>query len=230
MSKRVLVLDVGGTNLKLLLTGDKEPTKVPSGPTFTPQALVAAVKSVLKDKSFDAVSMGFPAAIVGGKILHEPANLGPGWMKFDFQKALGKPVKLINDAAMQALGSYEGGKMLFLGLGTGLGTAMIVDGVIEPMEIGHLPYRKRTYEDYVGARGLEERGRKKWRSDVADVVQRLTAALEPDYVVLGGGNVKELKELPPNCRPGNNANAFAGGFRLWSDGDDPKPPAASSGG
>ncbi len=215
MSKRVLVLDVGGTNLKLLLTGDKEPTKVPSGPTFTPQALVAAVKSVLKDKSFDAVSMGFPAAIVGGKILHEPANLGPGWMKFDFQKALGKPVKLINDAAMQALGSYEGGTLLFLGLGTGLGSALVVDGKVAPLELAHLPYRSGEYEDYVGLRGYKKYGKKKWRKNVAAVAALLKNGLVADYVVLGGGQTKLLKTMPAGCRRGDNFNAFKGGQRVW---------------
>jgi polyphosphate glucokinase len=163
------------------------------------------------------VSIGYPGPVLRGKPVAEPQNLGGGWVGFDFEASFGRPVKLVNDAAMQALGSYEGGKMLFLGLGTGLGTTMIVDGIVEPMEIGHLPYRKRTYEDYVGVRGLKRVGKKKWRQYVADVVERLTAALEPDYVVLGGGNAAELKTLPPKCRLGDNANAFKGGFRLWGE-------------
>jgi polyphosphate glucokinase len=163
------------------------------------------------------VSIGYPGVVLHGKPVSEPHNLGPGWVGFDFAAAFGCPVKLINDAAMQALGSYQGGKMLFLGLGTGLGSAMIVDGIVEPMELGHLPYRKGEYEDYIGIRGLKRVGKKKWRRYVEDVVARLIAALEPDYVVLGGGNVGKLKELPPSCRAGDNANAFRGGFRLWEE-------------
>ncbi len=216
MSKRVLVLDVGGTNLKLLLTGDKEPTKVPSGKMFTPSALVAAVKTATKDKPFDAVSIGFPAAIVGGKISHEPANLGPGWVKFDFQKALGKPVKLLNDAAMQALGSYEGGTMLFLGLGTGLGAALVVEGKVAPLELAHLPYRSGEYEDYLGLRAYKKYGKKKWRKNVATVTALLKNGLVADYVVLGGGQTKLLKNMPAGCRRGDNFNAFKGGQRVWA--------------
>lgn len=215
MSKKVLVLDVGGTNLKLLLSGEKEPTKVPSGTHFTPRALVAAVKKVMGDKSFDVVSIGFPAAIVNGRISHEPHNLGTGWVKYDFQKALGKPVKLINDAAMQALGSYEGGTMLFLGLGTGLGSALVTGGCVAPLELAHLPYRKGEYEDYVGLRGLEKFGKKKWREHVATVVGLLKKAMVADYVVLGGGQTKLLKDLPEGCRRGDNFNAFKGGQRVW---------------
>ena len=174
------------------------------------------------------VSIGYPGPVLRGKPVSEPHNLGPGWVGFDFEAALGRPVKLVNDSAMQAIGSDEGGKMLFLGLGTGLGSAMVVDGVVEAMELGHLPYRKRTYEDYVGERGLERLGRKKWRRYVADVVARLTAALEPDYVVLGGGNVHKLKTLPPGCRAGDNANAFLGGFRLWDKAAKPPPVSESA--
>jgi polyphosphate glucokinase len=161
------------------------------------------------------VSIGYPGPVLLGRPVAEPRHLGPGWVGFDYQAAFGRPVKLVNDAAMQALGSYQGGKMLFLGLGTGLGSTLVVDGIVEPMELGHLPYRKSTFEDYVGIRGLEQRGKKKWRLYVADVVALLTAALEPDDVVLGGGNIKKLKQLPPGCRAGDNANAFRGGFRLW---------------
>ena len=213
---KVLVLDVGGTNLKLRLSGEAVPTKIPSGKSFTPRDLVTAVKEVMAGKTYDAVSIGFPAAVVKGRIAHEPHNLGPGWVKFDFQKALGKPVKLINDAAMQALGSYEGGTMLFLGLGTGLGSALVTGGKVAPLELAHLPYRKGEYEDYVGLRGLEKYGKKKWREHVKTVVALLKAALVADYVVLGGGQTKLLKELPPDCRRGDNANAFKGGERVWA--------------
>jgi polyphosphate glucokinase len=215
MSKKVLVLDVGGTNLKVLPPGDKAPTKVPSGPAFTPRALVAAVKKVTEGKPFDVVTIGFPAAIVNGKISHEPHNLGPGWVKFDFQKAFGKPVRLMNDAAMQALGSYDGGTMLFLGLGTGLGSALVHAGQVAPLELAHLPYRKGEYEDYVGLRGYEKFGKKKWREYVATVASEFQKALVADYVVLGGGQSKVLKEMPPGCRRGDNFNAFKGGQRVW---------------
>ena len=211
----VLVIDVGGTNVKILATGQPEPRKFPSGHTLTPKRMVAGIKKLARDWKYDAVSIGYPGIVVRNRPLAEPHNLGRGWVGFNFQAAFKHPVKVINDAAMQALGSYKGGKMLFLGLGTGLGTTMIVDGNIEPMELAHLPYKKGTYEDYVGERSLEKRGKKKWRRHVVDVVERLIAALEPDDVVLGGGNAKKLKELPKGCREGDNANAFLGGFRLW---------------
>jgi polyphosphate glucokinase len=213
----VLAVDIGGTNVKILATGQKEPRKIPSGPKLTPKAMVAGIKKLATGWKYDAVSIGYPGMVIHGRPVAEPFNLGKGWVGFDYRAAFGKPVKLMNDAAMQALGSYKGGKMLFLGLGTGLGSTVIVDGVVEPMELAHLPYKKGTYEDYVGRRGLEKRGKKKWRRDVEDIVARLTAALEPDDVVLGGGNAKKVKELPPKCRHGNNANAFLGGFRLWED-------------
>ena len=171
------------------------------------------------------MSIGYPGVSVHGRPVAEPHNLGPGWVGFDFERAFGCPVRIVNDAAMQALGSYEGGKMLFLGLGTGLGSALLVDGIVEPMELGHLPFRKRTFEDYVGERGFERLGKKKWRKAVQEAVERLTAAIEPDYVVLGGGNAKELGELPPNAKLGGNENAFEGGFRLWRE-DSPKPATA----
>jgi polyphosphate glucokinase len=212
---KVLVIDVGGTNVKLLATGQDTPRKLPSGPTLTPRRMVSGVKKLTGDWKYDAVSIGYPGPVVNGRPVADPHNLGPGWVGFKFETAFGCPVKIINDAAMQALGSYTGGKMLFLGLGTGLGSAMIVDGIVEPMELAHLPYKRATYEDYVGRRGLEKEGKKKWRRRVADVVARLRAALEPDEIVLGGGNVKKLEDLPPHCRAGNNANAFLGGFRLW---------------
>ena len=216
---KVLVLDVGGTHIKVLATGHKTPIEIPSGPKMTPPKMVAAArKAIPADWAYSAASIGYPGPVVHGKPITDPHNLGSGWVGFDFKKALGCPVKIINDAAMQALGHYEGGRMLFLGLGTGLGSALIVDGVLEPMELAHLPYKHgRTYEDYLGIRGLERLGKKKWRQCVFDVVKRLKAALEADYVILGGGNSKALKKLPPGARLGNNAYAFRGGYRLWQD-------------
>jgi polyphosphate glucokinase len=212
---KVLVIDVGGTNVKILATGQDEPRKFPSGPTLTAEQMVQGVLKAAAGWDYDAVTIGYPGPVSHGRPAAEPVNLGHGWVGFDFGAALQHPVKLINDAAMQALGSYEGGKMLFLGLGTGLGSTLVVRGMVVPMELGHLPYRKYTFEDYVGNRGLQRLGKKQWREYVADVVARLRAALLPDYVVLGGGNVKKLKELPEGARPGNNDNAFRGGFRLW---------------
>jgi polyphosphate glucokinase len=214
----VLVVDVGGTHVKFLATGQSEPRKFVSGPTLTAEQMVARVNEFARDWKYNVVAIGYPGPVLHGRPVAEPHNLVPGWVGFDYQAAFGCPVKVINDAAMQALGSYKGGKMLFLGLGTGLGSTLIVEGIVEPMELGHLPYRKGTYEDYVGIRGLTRVGKKKWRRYVADVVARLIAALEPEDVVLGGGNVKKLKELPPGCRAGDNANAFLGGFRLWEEG------------
>ena len=212
---RILVIDVGGSNVKVLLSGEETPRKFESGPKLTASEMVAGVKKITKDWHFDVVSIGYPGPVMRNRPILEPYNLGKGWVGFSFDRAFGCPVKVMNDAAMQALGSYKKGKMLFLGLGTGLGTALVVDGVVEPMELGHLPYKKGTYEDYVGLRSLMKRGRKKWRKHVFDVVEKLTEALEPDEVVLGGGNVKKLKKLPPHCRAGDNFNAFLGGFRLW---------------
>ncbi len=217
---RVLVVDVGGTSVQMLATGQAVPRKFPSGPTLTPNRMVSGVKRLAGEWKYDVVSIGYPGPALLGRPIMEPHNLGRGWVGFDFRAAFKRPVKVINDAAMQALGSYKRGKMLFLGLGTGLGSTLIVDGIVEPMELGHLPYKRGTYEDYVGLRGLKRLGKKKWRRHVADVVERLKAALEPDDVVLGGGNVKKLKELPPGCRAGENANAFLGGCRLWEKGGD----------
>jgi polyphosphate glucokinase len=214
---QVLVVDVGGNQVKTLVTGQKAPREFTSGPSMTAKEMVAAVLKIADGWKYKAVSIGYPGVVLHGKPVSEPHNLGPGWVGFDFEAAFGCPVKLVNDAAMQALGSYDGGKMLFLGLGTGLGSAMIVDGIVEPMELGHLPYRKGTYEDYVGIRRLNRVGKRKWRRYVEDVVARLIAALQPDDVVLGGGNVHKLKEMPPRCRMGDNANAFRGGFRLWEE-------------
>jgi polyphosphate glucokinase len=215
----VLVVDVGGTHVKILATGQKQSREFPSGPTLTAKQMVAGVKKLAGDWKYDAVSIGYPGPVLRNLPVAEPHNLGSGWLGFDFGAAFKRRVKVVNDAAMQALGSYRRGKMLFLGLGTGLGSTLIADGIVEPMELGHLPYKKGTYEDYVGMRGLQKRGKKKWRRNVADVVTRLVTALEPDDVVIGGGNGKKLKQLPEGCRMGDNANAFRGGFRLWEKTD-----------
>jgi polyphosphate glucokinase len=221
----VLVVDVGGSHVKVLASGESVKRRADSGPTMTAEQMVAVARELAAGWTWDCVSVGVPAVVQAGRVAADPINLGEGWAGFDFAAAFGKPTKVANDAAMQALGSYDGGTMLFLGLGTGLGSSMGVEGVIQPMELGHLPYRKATFEDYVGEAGLERHGRKRWREDVADVVARLSAALEPEYVVLGGGNADKLKELPPNARLGHNENAFAGGFRLW----DPDAPARIAG-
>lgn len=222
----VLTIDIGGTHVKILATGQTERREFESGLTITPERMVAGVKELAADWPYDVVSMGYPGPVLRNRPVAEPHNLGPGWVGFDFEAAFERPVKMINDAAMQALGSYNGGKLLFLGLGTGLGSALVVEGIVEPMELGHLPYKKGTYEDYVGIRGLKKLGQKKWQRAVADVVARLSAALLPDDVVLGGGNTKRLKELPPGCRAGDNANAFVGGFRMWEEsGGDSGGPA-----
>jgi polyphosphate glucokinase len=213
--RRVLVVDIGGTNVKLLATGQAEPRRFRSGPKLTPKKMVAGVRRAASGWRYDVISVGYPGPVARGRPIAEPGNLTPGWVGFDYEAAFGCPVRLINDAAMQALGSYTGGTMLFLGFGTGLGTAVVHEGVLEPMELGYLPYKKGTYEDYVGRRGLKRLGRKKWRAHVREVVERLAGAIEPDEVVIGGGNVKKLGELPPGCRAGSNANAFLGGFRLW---------------
>jgi len=224
----VLVVDVGGTHVKILATGQDEPREFPSGPRLTARQMVAGVRKLARGWKHDVVSIGYPGPVLQGRPVAEPRNLGRGWVGFDFEKAFRCPVKVVNDAAMQALGSYKRGKMLFLGLGTGLGSTLIVNSIVEPMELGHLSYKKETYEDYVGVRGFKKYGKRKWRRYVADVVGRLSAALEPDEVVLGGGNAKELKKLPPGCRVGENANAFLGGFRLWEkehkDGSNRRPP------
>ena len=214
---KVLVVDVGGTSVKILATGQDEERSFPSGPTLTPRQMVSGVKKLARGWTYDMVSIGYPGPVLHGCPIAEPHNLGRGWVGFDFAAAFGRPVKVVNDAAMQALGSYNGGKMLFLGLGTGLGSTLIVNGIVEPMELGHLPYKKGTYEDYVGRAGLERYGKKKWRRHVADVVARFIAALEPDDTVIGGGNVRKLDTLPLHSRAGYNAKAFRGGFRLWEE-------------
>ncbi len=216
VAPRVLVLDVGGNHVKLLATGRRQHRKFLSGPSLTPRAMVEGVLEAASDWDYDVVAMGYPGPVIDGRPAAEPHNLGPGWVNFDFAAALGRPVRILNDAAMQALGSYRGGRMLFLGLGTGLGSAMVINGELAPMELAHLPYRKGgTYEDYVGERGLKRLGRRKWRRHVFAVAALLRAALEPHEVVLGGGNVHKLHPLPHGVRRGDNNNAFRGGFRLW---------------
>jgi polyphosphate glucokinase len=212
----VLVVDIGGSHVKLRATSQGTARKFDSGPTLTPKMMVAGVHRLTRGWQYDVVSIGYPGPVLHGRPVQEPHNLARGWVGFDYEAAFGRPVKIVNDAAMQALGSYESGRMLFLGLGTGLGSTLIVEGIVHPLELGHLPYRKGTFEDYVGLRGLQKRGKKKWRRTVDDVVTRLAAAMQPDTVVIGGGNVKKLKTLPPGCRTGLNANAFRGGFRLWA--------------
>jgi polyphosphate glucokinase len=214
--RKVLVVDIGGTHIKVRASGQRKLIKIPSGPKMTAREMVRAVKEAVSGWTYDVVTIGYPGVVLGGKVVSEPHNLGPGWVGFNFARAFGCPVKVINDAAMQALGCYKGGRMLFLGLGTGLGAALIVDGVLEPTELSHLQYRKgRTYEDYLGRSGLKRWGKKKWRRHVNDVVTTFKTALEVDDVVVGGGNAKLLKTLPRGVRRGSNANAFAGGVSLW---------------
>jgi polyphosphate glucokinase len=221
---RILVVDIGGTNVKMLASGHENPLKFPSGRELTPGQMVVGILSATKDWEYEAVSIGFPGPVLCGQPMTEPVNLGPGWMGFDFAAAFDRPVKVINDAAMQALGSYQGGKLLFLGLGTGIGVTVILDGVIEPLELGRFHYEKRTLEHYVGKRGLKRLGRKKWQRHVEEIVERLIAALKPNDVVIGGGNAKKLKPLPHGTRLGDNAYAFVGGFRLWERGTDTAQP------
>src|SRR6202453_4501752 len=225
----VLVVDVGGTHGKILATRPSDKREFASGPKMTAEQKVSGVRQPADGGINDVVSIGYPGPVLHDRPVADPKNLGPGWMGFDFKTGFGRPTKVLNDAAMQALGSYKKGKMLFLGLGTGLGSTLILDGIVEPMELGHLPYKKATYEDYVGARGLDRLGKKRWRKHVFDVVDRLVAALEPDDVVLGGGNSRILNDLPPGCRLGDNANAFRGGFLIWQDGPRSGSPAAQLG-
>jgi polyphosphate glucokinase len=214
-ARSVLAVDVGGSHVKARLTGESDRRRFDSGPDMTPQQMVEGVHALAAGWFFDRVSVGIPTPVRGGKPIAEPVNLGDGWVGFDYDAAFGVPTKVVNDAVMQAIGSYDGGRMLFLGLGTGLGSALVADGVVEPLELGHLPFRKKTFEDYVSARALERHGKKKWREAVFEVVERLSAAIEPEYVVIGGGGADELDELPPNSRRGDNEQAFVGGFRLW---------------
>ena len=224
---RVLAVDVGGSHVKLLVQGEVEPRKFDSGPKLTPQKMVEGTLAAVEGWSWDAASVGIPTPVRGSKAVSEPTNLGTGWVGFDFEEAFGHPTKVVNDAVMQGLGSYEGGRMLFLGLGTGLGSALIIDGVVEPLELAHLPFRKGTFEDYVGERSLIRRGKKKWRKLVFDVVEQLAKAMQPDYIVIGGGGVKDLDEMPPNARRGDNELAFLGGFRLWDPAWTPTTTAGS---
>ena len=218
---RILVIDVGGSHIKFRMGTRGSIDRFVSGPDMTAAQMARQIRKLARDLPYEAVSIGYPGMVLRGRIAAEPFNLGPGWVGYDFQKSLGRPVRVINDATMQALGSYEGGRMLFLGLGTGLGATLILDGTVEPMEIGHMPYKRgRTFEDYIGEHGRERLGKKKWRKAVIEVVARLKDVLEVDYVVLGGGNVAHLKELPEGARLGDNLNAFKGGLRLWR-GDDP---------
>ena len=219
---KVLVVDVGGHNVKILATGQDEPRKLPSGPTLTPKLMVSGVRQLAGDWVYDAVSIGYPGPVRQGRPAAEPHNIGSGWVSFDYETAFGRPVKIINDAAMQALGSYRSGKMLFLGFGTGLGSALVVEGRVVPLELCILPYKKGTYEDYVGTRGMVRLGKKKWRKCVAEVVAYFMDAFTPEDVTLGGGNIKYLKDMPPGCRAGDNANAFLGGLRLWENASNPE--------
>jgi polyphosphate glucokinase len=226
--KRVLAIDVGGNHIKMRVFGRREMRQFESGPEMTPRQMVAQVHELTGDWIYDAVSIGYPGMVVHGTVVAEPHNLGRGWVGFDFRKAFGRPTHILNDAAMQAIGSYEGGRMLFLGLGTGLGSALVVDGIVESMELAHLPFKKgRTYEDYVGDRGLRRLGPKKWQKAVKEVVNQLSTVLEVDYIVIGGGNSRKLKRLPKNARLGSNDFAFIGGFRIWRDAA--KPRAAGKG-
>ena len=216
----VLAIDIGGSHIKMKRSNAEEVLREASGSDFNPMSMLTAIKRLTQDKPFDMVSVGYPGPVVHNKILAEPHNLGTGWVKFNFEKALGKPVNVVNDALMQAVGSYKGGRMLFLGLGTGLGAAMIVENVALPMELAHLPYKKgKTFEDYAGERGLRKVGKKKWRKHIFEIIEHLSAALEPDSIVIGGGNVAKLDHMPPKCSAGSNANAFTGGFAIWENKD-----------
>ena len=224
----VLVIDVGGSHVKIMATGHRVERRMDSGPTLTAEQMVAGVRTLARGWKYDAVAIGYPGPVARNKPVAEPHNLGPGWVDFDYAAAFACPVRMVNDAAMQALGGYQGGKMLFLGFGTGLGTTLIVDGTLVPMELAHLPYRRATFEDYVGEEALLRDGKRKWRKSVEDVVARLAAALTPEDIVLGGGNARNIKVLPPLARIGANTNAFPGGFRLWADTVLRKPAARRS--
>lgn len=217
--EKVLAVDVGGSHVKVLLAGETEPRRFDSGRKLTAQHMVEGVKKAAEGWDYDAVTVGIPAPIHHGRPAVDPVNLGKHWAGFDFRRAFGKPTLIVNDAAMQAVGSYEGGRMLFLGLGTGLGSAVIDEGLVEPMELGHLPFRAKTFEDYVGAAARERLGNKEWMKAVHETVDHFYRALEPDYIVIGGGNANELNDLPPHARRGDNENAFKGAFRLWDKPD-----------
>lgn len=221
---KILVIDIGGNKVKLYSSEENEKRKFPSGPRLVPQKMVEEIKRLTQDWQYEAISVGYPGPVLNQRIATEPHNLGRGWAGFDFAAAFGRPVHLINDAAMQAVGGYQGGTMLFLGLGTGLGTAMVADGVVEPMELAHEAYRNATFEDYIGRRALERHGKAVWRTHVLDVIEYLRAALQPDDILIGGGNVKKLGDLPDGCRRGHNVDAFTGGLRLWDKNAEPRRP------
>jgi polyphosphate glucokinase len=216
--RRILVIDIGGEHVKFRIGPHGAIERFVSGPRMTPARMMRQLRKLTRGRQFDAVSMGYPGVVFHGRIAGEPHNLGRGWVGYNFSRAFGKPVLMINDAAMQAIGSYRGGSMLFLGLGTGLGATLIINGVVEPTEVGHMPYKRgHTFEDYVGERGRKRRGNRKWRKAVCHVIDALKAAFEADYVVLGGGNALRLKRLPKDVRLGDNRNAFVGGLRLWRE-------------
>ena len=216
----ILAIDIDGSHIKMKRSHAEEELRKDSGPDFNPTSTLTAIKRLTQDKPFDMVSVGYPGPVVHNRILAEPHNLGTGWVKFNFEKALSKPVKIVSDALMQAVGSYKGGRMLFLGLGTDLGAAMVVENVAQPMELAHLPYKKgKTFEDYAGERGLQKDGKKKWRKHIFEIIEHLSAALELDSIVIGGGNVTKLDHMPPKCSVGSNVNAFAGGFAIWENKD-----------
>lgn len=218
--RQVLSIDIGGSHVKIRLSAGGEEKKADSGKDMTAADMVKAVKAMADGMTYDVIAMGYPGPVIHGKPLRDPYNLGGGWVGYDYARAFGCPVRIVNDALMQAIGSYQGGRMLFLGLGTGLGAAMIVENVAQPMEIAHLPYHKgKSYEHYVSEAYRENKGTRKWREQVFKITEALTAALQPEYIVIGGGNVEHLDELPPKCRRGENALAFEGGFRLWRDPD-----------
>ena len=221
----ILVLDIGGTHIKVRCTGESEVKKFASGPTMTPRIMVDTIQKLTAGWRYDVVSIGCPMPVMKGKPVKEPVNLGKGWVRFNYEKAFGHPVKMINDATMQALGDYQGGRMLFLGLGTGLGATLIEEGVLVPLEVAHLPYKKGTFEEYTGNKAFEKKGKKKWTKEVCKIIELLRAALEPEEIVLGGGNAINLKKIPKGCRVAENSNAFIGGFRLWEH--PPGKPTAS---
>jgi predicted NBD/HSP70 family sugar kinase len=215
--KYILVIDIGGTHVKFRIGERTRIQEFESGPEMTPARMTRQLRKLLGAQRYDVVSIGYPGLVYHGRIAAEPHNLGTGWVGYDFAAALDRPVRLINDAAMQAIGSYRGGRMLFLGLGTGLGATLIIDGVVEPTEVGHMPYKHgRTFEEYVGEHGRERLGKRRWRKAVCQVIADLNAAFEADYIVLGGGNARRLKKLPRGVRLGSNLHAFAGGLRLWN--------------
>jgi len=225
LTMKVLVIDIGGTNVKVASTDIRVPIKIPSGPNMDAENMAEDVLAATQGWTYDCISIGYPGPVAHDRPLAEPHNLAAGWIDFPYQKFFGKPIRFINDAAMQALGGYKGGRMLFLGTGTGLGSALIFDGVVIPLELAHLPYKKgRTYEEWIGLAGLQRQGKKRWRRSVLDILERLQAAMVCDSVLLGGGNAKLMKNLPPHVMLGANSNAIDGGIKLWQDATIPEPP------